>query len=397
MPRNYNYNWVDFSGPSGLRNIGQRDDVQAATKDVWALCHPEERSHGMAQIDGESEFLTRHDDHQLVYNEQTGTVFDTVTSDYEVINPHEFIDPLVDELVERERGDVYGSIAVRDDGGAAYGQILFEDTGSIYLPGRGRADPVQVGFEVRWSHDSGMSVDVQGYAQDTSCSNSIREITSPIKVKHSGDVKNRVDWEEEWGNVLDELGAFSEALSGIIEEALSLRMWDLKEEQSEEVFPELWLQQTDPLEVLGAITPPGPLTDRDVEGFHAFYELLGFPRYLATSMAEELCTELREQDDPRIVTVWSAFSAATYALTHEYQGAQTNAGDKFRTANEILLNPELAKSQAGDEADSRATPDEAEGMPNWDGEGRDVADTPGEALRQYSEQSRQLQETFGGD
>ena len=394
MPRQYDYTETSFSGPAGLRTLAERDDLQAETKDVYAVADGDHvEGDIMAQLQGgDSEFLGSLPDYQAVYNTQSGAIHDIVTDDYEVINPVDFIGPLCDELTDRDRGDLSGRVYLRDDGGAAHCQFLFTETDQIWLPNRGRSDPVRVGFEMTWSHDSGMSVSVKGFAQDTNCENSIREVTSPINVKHSGDVDERISWRGEWARVLDEMGAFSETLADMIEEAMERHIFDL---ESTQPWDDMWFEHTEPLNTIETITPPGPLSQRDVRGFHAFYELLGFPSYLATAMAENLCEELREADDPREVTVWAAFSAATYGLTHEYRGASTNAGDKFRTANEILLNPDLAVEEADMEALSRAEPDDSESM--WEDAEYDPADNVGEGLRQYSEQSRQLQESFGGD
>lgn len=398
MPRQYDYNPTEFSGITSLRNLAEREDLQADEKPVFATTFGDEG--GDYRLSNEESSVRAHavalDDYKVVYSRESGAVHDVVTDDYEVINPPEFIGPLCDQLTERERGDIMGTVYLRDDGGAAYAQLLFDETHSIYLPDRGRSNPVRCGFEMTWSHSSSKAINVRGFAQDTSCENSIREVTSPVHVKHSGDVGERVDWHEEWADVLDQMGAFSENLGDIIEESMEFHFWDLRDEDDDAAFPETWLEQTDPLDTLGSVAVPGPLDDRHRDGFHAFYELLGFPRYIASAAAERLLDTQREQDDPRVVTAWRAFSAATYALTSAYRGSQVNADDKFRTANEILLNPEQALMAAGDEAVSRAQPDDESGI-MWEDSEPDEAETTGEALREYSEASRELRDSFSAD
>lgn len=381
----------EFHNPQTLLGVANRPELQADEKPLYARNDGGEPAGMMHTTDGENLSLTELDGHKLIYNPDTGQVFNAVTSEYEIINPGQFIGPLVEELNDRDRTDVSGKLWVRNGGANVYAQVLFDETHSIHLPNRGRSNPVKCGFSLRWSHDGGISVRARGFAQDTKCRNSIRQVTSPVHVKHSGDVDERVDWRSEWQSVLDELGAFSEALSGIIEEAMSHTFFDLRDD-----IDSRWLDVTEPQDTIEGVDLPGPITERDRDGVYAFYELLGLPKYLGVSATDRLMWRAAQKDDPRVLSAWDAYSAATYALTHEGRGVPgASDDDKFRTVKDILMNPERAENEANREAMQRATPDE--GQPSLAGELDDIEETTGEALRTYSERARQLEASFGGD
>lgn len=375
-----------FDDPQSLLGIANQPALQADEKPL--LTFAEDDPDNVDSFD-DVEFV---DGHKLVYNPATGTAFGTATDEYEIINPPEFVGPLVEQLIDRDRTDVEGDVWVRNDGASGYAQLLFRQTDAIWLPNRGNSNPVRCGFQLWWAHDQGLSVRAEGFAQDTACSNSMREVTSGVHVKHSGDVDGRVDWDDEWATVLDELGAFSEALAELIEDAMQYELIDFGDFD----VSETWLAETGPLDTLEETNPVGPLTEDDRDGMHALYELLGLPQYLATAAARRLVLRLSQKDDPRIVSAWDAYSAATYALTHEGRGTPGASDDRHhRTVSDILLNPHEVIGMADREARSRATPDDAAPV-IMEGEAEGLEETTGDALRQYSERARQLEQSFGG-
>lgn len=71
-----------------------------------------------------------------------------------------------------------------------------------------------------------------------------------------------------------------------------------------------------------------------------FYELLGFPSYLADQAASDAranATDPFEQD------MWTLHSGATYALSHHFRGKEGTSLDRYvRVANDVLFNPTAA-------------------------------------------------------
>lgn len=252
-----------FNDAQSLLGIANRPELQADEKPVFTRDEftpadaPPDELDGLGHgDDGEAEPLERMGGYKAIYNPETGTLFDVATDSYTIVNPGAFMGPLVSELVERDQADVSGRVNVYDGGAKGYAEVLFDSKDEIYLPGRGRSDPVKVGFDLRWSHDSGLSVRVNGFAQDTACSNSIRAVTSPINVKHSGDVADRVDWDEEWATALDELGAFSEDLARIIDDAMTTEVFDHAEtDMAKPYSPSVWREETDPLDMMDTSAP----------------------------------------------------------------------------------------------------------------------------------------------
>jgi len=69
-----------------------------------------------------------------------------------------------------------------------------------------------------------------------------------------------------------------------------------------------------------------------------FYELLGFPDYLAERAAGDAEANAT---NPFKIDMWTLHSGATYALTHFFKGKEGSALDQYvRVANDILFNPE---------------------------------------------------------
>ena len=393
----------EFDGVNELLSIANQPALQADEKPLY--WQPD----ASGEHDAETAFKFGADfeevsDHKLIYNETSGTIFGAVTDDYEIINPPEFIGPLCAALKDRDHANVTGNVWVRNGGANAYAQLLFRDKNQIFLPGRGRSNPVRVGFELRWSHDGGISVRAAGFAQDTACTNSIREITSNIHVKHAGDVDARVDWDDEWNHVLDQLGAFSDALAEIIDDAMHDDIWLLSGAESDSELPmsvsdeSRFREIADPLNTFEAnVSPPGPVDLNDAHWIHGVFESLGFPAYLAGSATKRLMTRLSERDDPRHVTAWDAYSAATYALTHDARGTVGASDERhYRNANDLLMNPPAANADAHSGLRDALVSSDDDQLAEIDIPELAVEDSTGEALRAYSERSRELEASFGG-
>lgn len=387
-----------FHGYYELMEIANKPELQADEKPLFAVTKDNDTPYTLDKADasgmGAKYRAEQLDGFKAVYNPASGHVFDTVTDEYEVINPPEFVGPLAERLSERNRTGVHGTVWARQDGASAYAQLLFDtDEFQIWPEDGGRTDPVRAGFNLRWSHNGGMSVKAEGIAQDGMCSNTIRQVTSPIHVKHSGDVDERVDWGQEWDHVLDQMGAFCNALGEIIDEAIAFRMFDLSTDNDQ--FTN-WREATEPLDTIEEVTPVGPITEAQRDALYGYYELMGFPKYLGVSSVARLMWRLAQKDDPRIVTSWDVHSGATYALSNALRGTPGASDDDYhRTASDMLMNPAKTIDAATREARSRLTPDDEDQALLDVGEDVVIDDT-GDALRQYTERARTLETAFGG-
>ena len=83
-----------------------------------------------------------------------------------------------------------------------------------------------------------------------------------------------------------------------------------------------------------------------------FYELLGFPEYLATHAASDARAAA---DDPFEFDMWTLHSGATYALTHFFRGREGSSLDGYvRVANDVLFNPDVTIGRVEDAFERRA-------------------------------------------
>lgn len=392
----------EFHDADSLEGVAKNHQLQADTQAVYVVTKDSDADLRMYQEE-RPDVRTRAeevDDFVAVYNPESGQIFDCVTDGYEVINPPEFIGPLCDELREREKTDIDGRIWARQDGAAAYGQLLFNtEDYAIWPEDGGREHPVRAGFNFRWSHNSGMSVKAEGFAQDGACQNTIRQVTSSIHVKHSGNVDERVDWGEEWTHVLDQMGAFSDALAGIIDEAIDHTMFDLRPESDDSAVDRFdgWREASDPIDTINQVSTPG-MTEDDRDALYGFYELLGFPKYISVAATSRLMARLTTVDDPRVITTWDVHSALTYALSHQLRGTPGASDDNYhRWASEVLMNPEKTIRDASETARETLTPESEGGAFTIGTEEEPGGEGTGDALRQYNERARTLESAFGGD
>jgi hypothetical protein len=231
-------------------------------------------------------------------------LFHVPTDSYAIINPTDIYEPLEgvlqDETIDgRLLGEiVFGEIRQYRGGGEVHMDIMFDGL-SVELPERNA--PITMGVTSGYDFFGGHAVYVEGFARDTRCANSIRQVTDRETIKHLGDVGDFRGW---WADLLGQLGLVADDLLAFIEDASDITV----------AFTEV------PFDV------------------QEFYELLEFPAYLAEQAANDARSNAA---DPFDIDMWTLHSGATYALTHFFRGKEGSALDRYvRTANDILFNPE---------------------------------------------------------
>lgn len=351
---------------------------KAATKPLYV----EDEDGELATWDGDS--LRELADYQTVYNPNNGQIFDLVTDEYVPIQAPEFIGPLAAEIKERDRS-IEGTYSMFD-GGRGYLEVIFSDSGIWPRDRDEHQEPVRSGVTVSWSHDGGVSVKARGFAQDGACSNTMRRVSDSVYVKHAGDVESRVDWNDEWATVLDQLGAFSEALERVINGAFEYELFDL----SDGPFSEDWLAVTDGLKKLSDLDVPLGIPEEAREGINGFFDLLGFPGYISYHATSRLFWRLtQKEDDHALVSAWDAYSAVTYALSHhaQFESGSSSDDDYHRIASDLLANPRLVEQDAGQEFQSRLAPEREE-------DGIGIEENAGDAMRAFKEREDELRGAF---
>ncbi len=239
----------------------------------------------------------------------TDPLFHVPTDSYAIINPTDVYAPLEDVLREEAidgtpLGEVvFGEIRTYRGGGEVHMDLMFDGL-SVDLPER--ESPITMGITSGYDFFGGHAVYVEGFARDTRCANSIRQLTDRETIKHVGDVGDFRSW---WEERLGQLGLVADDLLAFIEDA-----------------GEITVTFTD---------VPFDVTE--------FYELLEFPSYLAEQAARDARSNAA---DPFEIDMWTLHSGATYALTHHFRGKEGSALDQYvRTANDILFNPQATIDQ----------------------------------------------------
>jgi hypothetical protein len=245
-------------------------------------------------------------------------LFHVPTDSYAIINPTDVYAPLEDVLREEAIGGtplgevVFGEMRTYRDGGEVHMDLMFDGL-SVDLPERD--SPITMGITSGYDFFGGHAVYVEGFARDTRCANSIRQLTDRETVKHVGDVGDFQGW---WEERLGQLGLVADDLLAFIEDASEITV----------AFTDI----------------PFDVTE--------FYELLEFPSYIAEQAARDARSNAV---DPFEVDMWTLHSGATYALTHHFRGKEGSALDQYvRTANDILFNPEATVDQVEQTYEQRA-------------------------------------------
>jgi hypothetical protein len=263
-------------------------------------------------------------------------LFHVPSNAYAIINPTDVYAPLEDVLHETELdghrlGDVlFGEIRQYRGGGEVHMDLMFDGL-EVTLPER--REPITMGVTTGYDFFGGRAVYVEGFARDTYCANSIRALTDREAVKHVGDVGDFGEW---WTDILTQLELVANDLFGFIEGALDITI-DVTE------------------------------TPFDVE---AFYELLGFPSYLAQHASGDAAANATDVFEP---DMWTLHSGATHALTHFYRGKEGTSLEQYvRLANDILFNPDRTIERVR-EAYEREVDEERDGDQRGVGEASGLA------------------------
>jgi hypothetical protein len=237
-------------------------------------------------------------------DETVDPLFHVPTSNYSIIDPLDVYGPLESVIHEqdidgRPLGEVvFGEVRQYRGGGEVHIDLMF-DSMAVSLPGRD--EPITMGVTTGYDFFGGHAVYVEGFARDSYCANSIRSLTDRKVVKHVGEIESFEGW---WEDVLGQIQLVTDDLHAFIVDASEI-----------------------------------DLSFRDAPfGVSEFYELLGFPEYLAEHAARDARAE---STDPFEIDMWTLHSGATHALTHFFRGREGNSLDGYvRSANDILFNPE---------------------------------------------------------
>lgn len=253
-------------------------------------------------------------------NEWRDPLWHVPTTDYTIVNPMDFYEPLEQALRDEELGDsVFGEIRTYKGGGEVHMELLF-DAFSIDLSDDNEGGPILLGIRTGYDYFGGTALYAEGFAQDRYCQNSIRNITEEKTRRHVGDPGETREW---WDGILAEMDLMTDRLAEVIEEAGNIEVDYLDFEFSE-------------------------LTGH-ADDLQAWFEMAGFPSYLAREAAANVRSRSENQFLP---TMWELHSGATYAITHHYRGGENTSrlNDLVNAANDMVMNP----AQAVNVVDTRA-------------------------------------------
>lgn len=226
------------------------------------------------------------------------------SSEYAAVPHVEFFDPMVQAFNEADFTNIGGEFRVYDHGAKVHGEIVFTDYDDLlHLPGN--REPLFIGLQVGNSYDGSCSMYAAGYAMDGYCRNSMRLLTDRRSRKHVGEAHEAVEW---WEEVLMQMGALRDTLGEIITEALEVEI-DIR-------------------------TLPFDL--------EMFYELLGFPSYLARAAAVNARNRSPREGGSRMeLNFWTLYSGATAALSHDFRGtSEVGSLEKYyEISKDLLWNP----------------------------------------------------------
>ncbi|MFC6717922.1 hypothetical protein ACFQGT_09800 [Natrialbaceae archaeon GCM10025810] len=229
----------------------------------------------------------------------------THSDGYAAVPHFDFFFPLAKALLDADIRNVAGEFRVYDNGAQVHGEVMFQDPDSqLHL--EGDRDPLFVGLSVGNSYDGSCSMYAMGYAMDTFCKNSMRNLTERKSRKHIGEPTEVAEW---WEDVLTQMTALRDILGEIIEEALEVEIDFLNQPY-------------------------------DVEDF---YQYLGLPGYLARAAATSARNRSPMEGGTRTaMNFWTLHSGLTSALTHDFNGtSEIGSIETYsRIAVELLFNPQ---------------------------------------------------------
>lgn len=231
------------------------------------------------------------------------------TKTYSIVNPLTAYEPLEEAIRDEGYGDdVFGELRQYKGGGEVHMDVLFDAFQIEYTDDDSGRDPIVLGIRTGYDFFGDTALYFEGFAQDTRCDNSIRSITEKKTIRHVGDV----DLEDEVTDVLEEMELMTNRLAELIELAEDIEV-DVLEMNFAEPF-----DHTDSIQ--------------------GFYELAGFPTYLAREAASHARQRADNQFMPDMTALWDG---ATYALSHSYQGGEntSRANELIDAANDMVMNP----------------------------------------------------------
>lgn len=231
------------------------------------------------------------------------------TKSYSIVNPLTAYQPLEEAIRDEDYGDdIFGEIRQYKGGGEVHMDILFDAFQIDYTDDENGRDPIVLGIRTGYDFFGDTALYFEGFAQDTRCNNSIRSITEKKSIRHVGEV----DLEDEVTEVLEEMELMTNRLAELIELAEDIEVDVLEMDFAE------------------------PFDHND--SIQGFYELAGFPTYLAREAASQARQRADNQFVPDMTNLWDG---ATYALTHAYQGGEntSTAQEYIETANDMVMNP----------------------------------------------------------
>jgi hypothetical protein len=245
------------------------------------------------------------------------------TQSYSIVNPLTAYEPL-EEAIQNEDygGNIFGEIREYKGGGEVHMNVLFDNFTINYNDNNNGNKPIVLGIRTGYDFFGGQALYFEGYAQDRKCDNSIRSITEKKTIRHVGDV----NLEDEVSDVLEEMELMTNRLAELIEMAEDIEV-DMLEMDFAEAF------------------------DHD-DNFRGFYELAGFPSYIASAAANHARQRADNVFTPDMTDLWDG---ATYALTHTFSGGEgtATAQDYIDSANDMVMNPSQTLGQVNREHQTR--------------------------------------------
>ena len=291
------------------------------------------------------------------------------TKDYAIVNPLDFYGPLEESIREKELGNaVFGEIRTYKGGGEVHIEMLF-DAFKIDNPGADpnvatdggeSGGPILLGIRTGYDYFGGTAMYAEGFAQDTWCSNSIRNVTDQKSRRHVGEPSETREW---WDEILADMDLMTDKLAEVIETANQIDVDYLSFEFSELVG------HTDDLQ--------------------AWFEMAGFPSYLAREAASHVRSRADNQFLP---TMWEMQSGATYAITHHYRGGENTSrlNELVSASNDMIMNP----AQAIDRTENNAQQREARQRAAAEDEGELDAMSYGAAVEKFQATVEDQKEEF---
>lgn len=252
------------------------------------------------------------DPETTVYGDRA--LFQIPTDDYTIINPATFFSPLATVLREADLGDsAFGEFRVSRGGGRVSADVFFDGKHVECPTFSDDRNPIVVGLQFDYDFFGDTALRIRGMGMDYECVNSLRQITDGELIKHAGDIDSRVEWEDMYHDLLEELDLKTDQLSRLIH-AASQQALDVSE------------------------LPDGFADDYGTV-LEAFYGYAGLPDYLAEVAAAD-CRANAE--DPFAPSYWTLHRGATFAVSHHARGdvGSGSAIDRYnRLANDMLMNP----------------------------------------------------------